>query len=257
MIRAALIAVVIAALPVAHADFADAIGQAQRALAMGHKREAYDLLLPLAKQGNADAMYRLAFLIAQSPEYPNNTKTALGLLQAAAKRGHKAAEVYAAELENVIADAREGIATANRFGTAAQQQFKAFQDNVLRFTENLPDVPRVEAHFFMPSDSQYNPQVFALADALKSKFGVGLASRFHVLIDPAKWSPESGSRPLNQPFPYPVSPDFGGRFAKQAGVTSLPSVVLFGPSGEKLIVTNLNAAADQISQLLKRSALYE
>ncbi|MCZ6513371.1 MAG: tetratricopeptide repeat protein [Nitrospinae bacterium] len=92
---------------------ADSLGDAARAYQSGNYKKAFELLKPLAEQGNAAAQYNLAFMYERGKWVSQDYTTAATWYRKAAQQGHAKAQFFLGTMY------QDGIGISQNHSTAA------------------------------------------------------------------------------------------------------------------------------------------
>lgn len=233
-----------------------------KAMRMGDKQNAWEILFPIANTGDIQAMFYLGDMMLRSPEYADNLERANAFLSAAAQRGHVGAKALLPQVADFMQRKLSYIppTIAGTNGSPlngeieeANRLLNHYKQNVLQFTESPAldgYVDKVTVMLFSTNQQDSIDNLYRQGQALKTQFGSKITTRYLVRIDPA--SLRSGSNPIGGVSipPNGVTPDFQGQLAKQYGLTSLPAAVIIPPNGSSHIVSDISAVSKNILRLV-------
>lgn len=229
------------------------------AMRKGDKAMAWELLFPEANKGDIQAMFYLGDMMLRSPEYADHLERAMKFFMVAGARGHEGAKTLIPQVKQLIEQKASGglpsIGGASGMPTGkdlaeAKARFEQYSKEVLRFTDQLPSVPRLEVLVFLNHADAATERMYQLSQSLQQQFGQKIQVKFFVIINPADWKPESAPIGGTSVPPVGFTPDFKGQLAAQHGVHKAPAVVLLPPSGRPKVIGDLNSLANQITSLL-------
>lgn len=245
----------------AHAELAlpEQVKAGVAAMRQGDKTKAWELLFPEANKGDVQAMYYLGDMMLRSPEYDSHLERAAKFFAVASARGHEGAKTLLPQVKQMIEQRTSGalptIAGASGLPSAkdlaeSKARFDQYTREVLRFTDHLPSIPRLEVLVFLNQADAATEQMYKLSQSLQNQFGQKINVKFFVIIKPADWNPEATPIGGTSVPPIGFTPDFKGHLAAQHGVQQAPAVVLLPPSGRATVITDLGSLAHHITRLL-------
>lgn len=221
-------AIVVVSSPVVSMAGNDAIDQANSLLAEEKKREAWDILYPLAsRQGSAEAAYLIGQLLLDSPEVDDHEKKALQYFEAAAKRGSRIAEEMAQRTRKSLEQVRDRV--------ARQKELSALEAK--NKTRWVALQKRLESGFIGPDNEIYPRRLMVFSDGrstlssevervIAKEAGASVLATYYLEIQRNEIGTSSQLSNDFKPPSQGFTPDIDGQKAKELGVTTIPSILV-------------------------------
>tara|TARA_R110002124_G_scaffold128157_23_gene288792 strand:+ start:20143 stop:20907 length:765 start_codon:yes stop_codon:yes gene_type:complete len=233
-----------------------------QAIRGGDKQKGWEILFPLANEGNTEAMFHLGDMMLRSPEFKDHLQRAREFFTVAASRGHEGAKSLIPRVDQFIAQSRKHIENtiAGASGTplngeieTINRQLQKYKSEVLRFTNSSALSGVLDTStlmFFTDNRPSSIEQIYKIGERLKAHFGDKVNTRLLVRIMPEDIG--SSTPPLGG-FAIPpggVTPDFKGAIASSYGIQSLPALVFVSGDGTPTMFNDFENLELKLNELL-------
>lgn len=199
-------------------------------------REAWQLLMPLAKKGDMKAQYMLGAMLVSNPEVPNNLSKAKKLITASANQGYGPAKRYLSSItamEKAVDPDKQPTTILGKTVTPASETMDEMNSRFStakkkKLPSTLEQAAEVQLLVFVPDDKQYFGEWQRSITPLQTKYGARFVIKYIVPVDPPTHHGDfSSSLPSKAKDITPgVIGDVGNKLARKYGVSSIPVAVI-------------------------------
>lgn len=208
-------------------------------------REAWQLLIPLAKKGDMKAQYMLGTMLVSNPEVPNNLTKAKKLISASANQGYGPAKRYLSSIkamENAVDPDNQQTSILGKTGTPASETMEEMNSRFRsaknkRLPSTIEQAADVKLLVFVPDDKEYFGEWQRSITPLQGKYGGRFVIKYIVPVDtPTNHGDFSSSLPSKTKDITPgVIGDVGNKLAKKYGITSIPVAVILTKDAKPIL----------------------
>lgn len=211
----------------------------------GDLNEAWKILIPLAKDGNTEAMFHLGSMLIRTNPSKHNIELARRFLSEASRRNHTGAKALLNDIDKSQRDESKDLTIAGRSGLPSPEdlsdartrmaEFEAETGTKLSTTDYMSNVL-----IFVEDDRTQGILSSRLYETIKSKFGDSVKVTNLVITSGHDWK-ENISQGSEAFSGGDYSPDVDGVIAKGYGISRFPSVVVINASGKPTVFEATNA----------------
>jgi len=199
-----------------------------------NKNEAYKLLLPLAKNGDYDALYYIGYLMTISPEINNNLQKAKKFLSLSSERGSMKAEMLLQQVVQqiqIISNEAQtpksilgnGLPSTKEISSLRKKAETTRQEVQRKLTQIYPQQTTV--HVFIKQLSHYTNQVISIEKQVNRLLPEKV--RFIYYLYMRELDPTLSINDEQYKIPsLGMTPDIAGITAKKYNVAKYPSLLV-------------------------------